>query len=157
MTQFCFNQVCKIDKDFLFRLRKLDLALEQRFESTTETSYKMFLWFSNKTPQDFGRINFGSEAAVRRYSSKQVFLKIAQNSQESTCARASFLIEVCNFIKKEALAQVFFCEFANFLITPFVNRAPLWTEKYYCISFRQNFNLPDSVSANLIISCLLKT
>ena len=124
MTPFCFNQVCKIDKDFLFRLRKLDLALEQKFESTTETSYKMFLWFSNKTPQDFGCINFGSEGAVRRYSSKQVFLKIAQNSKESTCARASFLIEVCNFIKKEALAQVFLCKFCKNFKNIFSYRIP---------------------------------
>ena len=36
---------------------------------------------------------------------KKMFLEISQNSQESTCARVSFLIkfqpEACNFIKKE--------------------------------------------------------
>ena len=45
-----------------------------------------------------------------------VFLEISQNSQESTCARVSFLIKLqssCNFIKKEALAQVFSCEFCE--------------------------------------------
>ena len=46
-----------------------------------------------------------------------VFLKISQNSQESTHARVSFLIklqpEACNFIKKETLAQVFSCEFCE--------------------------------------------
>ena len=34
---------------------------------------------------------------------KKVFLKISQNSQEKTCAKASFLIKLpkaCNFIKK---------------------------------------------------------
>ena len=42
-----------------------------------------------------------------------MFLEISQNSQENTCARVSFLIKlkVCNFIKKETLAQAFFCEF----------------------------------------------
>ena len=42
-----------------------------------------------------------------------MFLKISQNSQENTCARASSLIkpQACNFIKKETLAQVFSCEF----------------------------------------------
>ena len=41
-----------------------------------------------------------------------MFLEISQNSQENTCARASFLIKLaCNFLKKEALAQVFSCEF----------------------------------------------
>ena len=36
-----------------------------------------------------------------------MFLEVPQNSQENTCARVSFL---CNFIKKETLAQVFSCE-----------------------------------------------
>ena len=44
---------------------------------------------------------------------KKVFLKIPQNSQENTGARASFFsklrAEACNFIKR--LAQVFRCEF----------------------------------------------
>ena len=45
------------------------------------------------------------EAVVQRCSVKKVFLEISQNSQENTCARASFLIKLwaCNFIKKEAL------------------------------------------------------
>ena len=46
-----------------------------------------------------------------------MFLEISQNSLENTCARASILIklqiEVCNFIKKETLAQVLFCEFCE--------------------------------------------
>ena len=58
-----------------------------------------------------------TEAVVRRFSVKKVFLKISQNSQEDTCARVSFLIKlqawVCNFIKKETLAQVFFCKFCK--------------------------------------------
>ena len=40
-----------------------------------------------------------TELVVQRYSVKEVFLKIWQNSQERTCARVSFLInlqaEVC--------------------------------------------------------------
>ena len=46
-----------------------------------------------------------------------VFSEILQNSQENTCATASFVIKLqasaCNFIKKETLARVFsfdFCE-----------------------------------------------
>ena len=45
-----------------------------------------------------------------------MFLEISQNSQENTCARVSFSIKLrkaCNFIKKETLAQVFFCEFCE--------------------------------------------
>ena len=47
------------------------------------------------------------EATTRVVLCKKVFLENSQNSQENTCARVSFLI---NFIKKEALAQVFSCE-----------------------------------------------
>ena len=58
-----------------------------------------------------------AEAVARRCSVKKLFLEILQNSQESTCARVPFLIklqnEVCNFIKKETLAQVFSCEFCE--------------------------------------------
>ena len=55
------------------------------------------------------------EAATRGVLWKKVFLEISQNSQENTCVRASFLIkhQACNFIKKEALAQVFSCEFCE--------------------------------------------
>ena len=43
---------------------------------------------------------------------KKGYLKISQNSQESTCARVSFFIKVAGFnLKKEILAQVFSSEF----------------------------------------------
>ena len=47
-----------------------------------------------------------SEAVVRSCSVKKAFLEISQNSQESACARVSFL-------KNETLAQVFSCEFCK--------------------------------------------
>ena len=34
--------------------------------------------------------------------------------------------EACNFIKKETLAQVFSCELAKFLITPFLTEQLWW-------------------------------
>ena len=56
-------------------------------------------------------------------SIKKPFLKISQNSQENTCARVSFLIKfqalACNFVKKETLAHVFFCEFCEILMNAF--------------------------------------
>ena len=65
----------------------------------------------------------------RRCSVKKVFLEIPQNSQENTCARVSFLI---NFIKIEALAQVFsyeFCEISKntlfYRTPPVAYRTPL--------------------------------
>ena len=54
------------------------------------------------------------EAVVRRHSFKKVFLKIFQNSQENTCAR----VPLCNFIKKEALSQVFSCGFCKIYRRP---------------------------------------
>ena len=46
---------------------------------------------------------------------KKMFLKVPQNPQEKTSARASFLIELqawgLRLIKKDFLAQVFSCEF----------------------------------------------
>ena len=49
-----------------------------------------------------------------------MFLEISRNSLENTCARVSFLMKACNFIKKETLAQVFSFEFCKFLRTPFL-------------------------------------
>ena len=69
----------------------------------------------------------------RQCSVKKVFLEISQNSQENTCARASFLIklqaEVCNFTKKETLAQVFSCEFYEISKSTF-STEHLWTTSY---------------------------
>ena len=49
--------------------------------------------------------------------SKKVFLNISQNPQENTCTRGPILIKLqawaCNLSKKNALAQVFFCEFCE--------------------------------------------
>ena len=51
-------------------------------------------------------ITLNLEAVARRCSVKKVFLKILQNSQESTWVRASLLI-------KRALAELFSCEFCE--------------------------------------------
>ena len=39
-----------------------------------------------------------------------MFLKISQNSQEKHLCQSP---QTCNFIKKEILAQVFFCQFCK--------------------------------------------
>ena len=55
-----------------------------------------------------------SETATEGLLYEKMFLEISQNSQENTCA---FLMKLqasaCNFIKKEALSQVFSCEFCE--------------------------------------------
>ena len=59
----------------------------------------------------------------------EVFLKISQNSQEDTFDRVSFWQilrrQACNFNKKEALAQVFSCEFCQISINTFSYRTLL--------------------------------
>ena len=58
-----------------------------------------------------------AKAATGGILQRKVFLKFSQNSQENTSARVSYL---SNFIKKETLAQVFYCEFCKILKTPFL-------------------------------------
>ena len=57
---------------------------------------------------------------------KKVFLKISQNSQESTCSRVLFQIKMqvsaCDFIKKETLALTFSCEFWQIFKNTFLYR-----------------------------------
>ena len=69
------------------------------------------------------------ETVVKRCSVKKVFLEISQNSQKNTSARFSFLIKRqvagCNFIEKETLALVFFCEFCEISKNTFFHRTPL--------------------------------
>ena len=69
-----------------------------------------------------------SEAVVQRCSVKKVFLEIAQNSQENTCARDFFLIKLkaCNFIKKSLWHRCFPVNFAKFLRTPFLTEHLRW-------------------------------
>ena len=54
----------------------------------------------------------GTEVVVWRCSIEKVFLEISQNSQENTCARASFLIKLqaLALALAETLAQAFSCE-----------------------------------------------
>ena len=61
------------------------------------------------TDTPFKNVLKARHGVARRCSVKMVFLEIWQNSQESTCARVSFLIKLqaCNLIEKETLAHVF--------------------------------------------------
>ena len=74
-------------------------------------------------------LNYQTKAVVQIYSVKKLFLEISQKSQENTLTRDSFLTKLpassCNFIKKEALAQVFSCEFCEISRKPFFYRTPL--------------------------------
>ena len=78
-------------------------------------------WFFNFTKFSKFTMNWESISSVGsshwRCSVKKMLLEISQNSQENTCARASFLMtlqaSICNFIKKETLAQEFSCKFCK--------------------------------------------
>ena len=76
-----------------------------------------------------------SEAATRGALWKKIFLEISQNSQENTCARVSFFNKVAgkasNFIKIEALTQVFSCEFCEISKSTFFTEH-LWTTACVC-------------------------
>ena len=69
-------------------------------------------------------LQFSNQKQPPKVFYKKVFLKFSQNSQENTCARASFLMKLqasaCNFIKKETLAQAFSCEFCGISETSFL-------------------------------------
>ena len=76
-----------------------------------------------------------TEAVAQRCSFKKVFLEIWQNSQEKTCARASFLMKLLvkanNFIKKETdtnvmLTQMFSCEFCEIFKNIFLTEHLHW-------------------------------
>ena len=68
-----------------------------------------------------------AEAVAQRLSVKKVFLEISQNPQENACTRVSFLLtlQACNFIKKETLARVFYCEFCEISKNTFFHRTRL--------------------------------
>ena len=66
-----------------------------------KNSKSLLLNIKTKATQD--TVQFFTEAVVRRCSAKKVFLKISHNSQETTCARASFLIKL----------QTWGCEFCE--------------------------------------------
>ena len=67
-------------------------------------------------------MNTFSEAAVRRCSSKYVFLKVSQISQENTIIGVSFYktcrLKVCNFVQKRLQQRYFPVKFAKLLRTP---------------------------------------
>ena len=63
-------------------------------------------------------------------------LKFSQNSQENTCAAVLFSIslspQACNFIKKETLKRVFFCEFCEifkntYFVGHLIAKGYVWT------------------------------
>ena len=67
-----------------------------------------------------------SEAVTRRCSVKKVFLEHRKTHVPEPPFLKMLKAQECNFIKKENLAQVFSCQFAKFLRTPFLTEHPRW-------------------------------
>ena len=103
------------------------------FEKHLRTAASIFdwilkhsLWVEDVIVFTLLRIAFVSlawtEAAVRRCSSKLIFLKILQNSQENTCARISLLIKLQapppTLLKKRLWCRCFPVNFAKISRTP---------------------------------------
>ena len=81
----------------------------------------------------------------RRCSVRKDVLEISQDSQENTCARASFLIKLqasgSNFIKKETLAQVFSCEFCEIFKNAFFIEHLRVTATVFCLFLGRVYGL----------------
>ena len=67
-----------------------------------------------------------TEEVIGKCSIQKMFLEISRHSQENTCARVSFLINLqfagCHLIEKDTLAQVFSCEFREISKDTFFHR-----------------------------------
>ena len=119
------------------------------FQKDFHKNVKMLVVSILKTKFGLMRNTFKSEAVVRRWCVKKVFLEISQKSQENTCLRVSFLIKLqakaYNFIKNETLAQVFSCEFCEISKKTFFHRSHLvaasikCSSRYICLFVHRNF------------------
>ena len=73
--------------------------------------------------------NLWFRTSHQKCSIKKVLLKLSQNSQENTCARASFLIKLqasgCNFIKKRLWHRCFLVSFPKIFKVTYFYRATL--------------------------------
>ena len=91
-----------------------------------------------------------------------MFLEISQNSQENTCVRASFLIkfpQACNFIKKEDLTQMLYCEFCEISKNTFFHKSPLVTaseSNRYSFFYRKSFTKLSVLSEAVVQRCSVK-
>ena len=77
------------------------------------------------------------------YSVKNNILKnFPQNSPKNTCVGFSYLIklepETCNFIEKETLTRVFFCEFCETFKKPFLRTPPVAASPHRVFQIKAN-------------------
>ena len=82
------------------------------FEEKIKTIKENFNWFSAVIPKK-ATIQIFWEVAVLK-NPRKISASLRRSSHQR-CSIKKWCFEACNFIKKETLAQVFFCEFAKFL------------------------------------------
>ena len=103
-----------------------------------------------------------SVAVSRKCSVKKVFLKISQNSQENTWARASFLMRPATLLKKSPWHRYFPVNFTKFLRTSFSQNISGWLLLYiwrYTFDLLKNFIISiifwqRKVQASLYVDCI---
>ena len=105
--------------------------------------WNIFLFTNCRLATSPKKNSISSKSRQRRCFVKKMFLKVSQNSLESACAR------VWNLLKNETLAQVFSCEFCEFL-----------QSSHFKGHFRATVSdcllLRDSVVADVIIFLFLR-
>ena len=91
--------------------RKLIWLVHYNLRRKSKSSY-FCIFFKSKNNSTWGSTHNSvsriRRSSQRRCSVKKIFLDISKISQKNTCARVSCL----DIIKKETLAQVFFCKFS---------------------------------------------
>ena len=96
--------ICKEPKSFQNQTSQFKLKITQ------DVIKKEICWYGRLTiTQNLSTYIYNSEAVAQKYSVKKMFLEISQNSQENTCARVSFLVN----LQAETLALVLSCEFCE--------------------------------------------
>ena len=113
------------------------LSTEVRF-STEMKSHTSLSSFRLSCERNLTTLSFQRKRARSSYSSEAAIRGVLRNFvkfTENTCARGSFLkkLPVCSFIKKEALAQVFSCEFYEFSKNTFLYSTFLLAGYHSCL------------------------
>ena len=109
--------------------RKAVYAVCSMYSKTFSRNLKFFFFYT------------AEEAVVQRCSVKKVFFEISQNSQENTCARVSFLIELQVFINTffhrtplVAASAVFFL--LSLIIFSKISILSVWVMLISCLNFK---------------------
>ena len=119
---------------------------------------KIIVYWKRNLIEIFPTLNFfldrkkvlaDSEAVVWRYSVKNVFLKILQNSWENTCVGVSFKLK--NFVIKENSTQVFSWEFSEIFKNSFFYGTPPVAASEWNSLFQEYMHVQNDVTCGSAI------